>query len=129
MKLVERKDVTKKPLPGRVIQLVTGQSGAVSHSDMITMGFARYSEESGPMDPHHHVEEIVYILESQDGYVRHGGFGKEPNELGDRIVLKPGMTLHFPANEWHVFEYEIGGHVEIIFFYSDPNVYTANLKK
>jgi hypothetical protein len=129
MKLIERKDVTKKPLPGRVIQLVAGQSGAVSQSDVITMGFAHYSEESGPMQPHHHVEEIVYILESKDGYVRYGGFGKEPNELGDCIVLKPGMILHFPANEWHVFEFEEGGHVDIIFFYSDPSVYTTNYKK
>jgi hypothetical protein len=129
MKLVNRKDITKKPLPGRVIQLVTGQSGAVSQSDVITMGFARYSAESGPMDPHRHVEEIVYILESEAGYTRHGGFGDTPNELGARIALEPGMTLHFPAKEWHVFEFDEGGHVEIIFFYSDPGVYTTNFKK
>jgi mannose-6-phosphate isomerase-like protein (cupin superfamily) len=129
MKLIERKDVTRKPLPGRVIQLVTGASGAISHSDVITMGFARYSAESGPMEPHHHVEEIVYILESKDGYVRHGGFGEKATELGERIVLKPGMILHFPAFEWHVFEYEEGGCVDIIFYYSDPGVYTNSLKK
>jgi len=28
------------------------------------------------------------------------------------------MTLHFPESEWHVFEFDEGGHVEIIFFYS-----------
>jgi len=129
MKLVERKDVVKKPLPGRVIQLVTGGAGAVSASEVITMGFARYSAESGPMDPHHHVEEIVYVLESKTGYVRHGGFGDAPTELGGRIVLQPGMTLHFPAKEWHVFEFDEGGHLDIIFFYSDPSVYTNNFKK
>jgi hypothetical protein len=131
MKLVERKDVVKKPLPGRVIQLVTGGEGAVSASEVITMGFAHYSAESGPMSPHHHVEEIVYVLESKTGYVRHGGFGKElnENELGSRIELKPGMTLHFPPQEWHVFEFDEGGHVDIIFFYSDPSVYTSNFKK
>ncbi len=131
MKLVERKDVVKKPLPGRVIQLVTGGEGAVSASEVITMGFAHYSAESGPMSPHHHVEEIVYVLESKTGYVRHGGFDKELNEseLGSRIELKPGMTLHFPAKEWHVFEFDEGGHLDIIFFYSDPSVYTSNFKK
>ena len=129
MKLIERKDVTRKPLPGRVIQLVTGASGAISHSDVITMGFARYSAESGPMEPHHHVEEIVYILTSKNGYVRHGGFGEKATELGERIELKPGMILHFPAFEWHVFEYEEGGYVDIIFYYSDPGVYTNSLKK
>jgi hypothetical protein len=129
MDLIIRSDVVKKPLPGRVIQLVTGQSGAVSPSDVITMGFAHYSAESGPMSPHRHAEEVVYVLESVDGYTRYGGFGDEPNELGERIVLKPGMTLHFPKNEWHVFEFEEGGHVDIIFFYSDPGVYTSSLKK
>jgi hypothetical protein len=129
MKLVDRRDVTKKPLPGRVIQLVSGGEGSVSPSDVITMGFATYSEESGPMDPHHHVEEVVYILSAKDGYVRFGGFGDEPNELGDRVALKEGMTLHFPAWEWHVFEYDAGGYVDIIFFYSDPTVYDSNYQK
>jgi len=124
MELIKRDDVGKKPLPGRVLQLVTGQEGAVSQSDMITMGFARYSAESGPMDPHHHVEEVVYILESKDGWVRHGGFGDQPDELGEPVTLEPGMTLHFPENEWHVFEFNEGGHVDIIFFYAHPDVYS-----
>jgi len=114
MKLVERKEVKKKSLPGRILQLVTGQEDAVSHSDMITMGFARYSAESGPMDPHHHVEEVVY-----------GGFGDEPDELGDSVSLEPGMTLHFPDKEWHVFEFAEGGHIDIIFFYANPDVYST----
>jgi hypothetical protein len=54
MDLIKRTDVVKKPLPGRVIQLVTGQSGAVSPSEVITMGFAHYSADSGPMAPHRH---------------------------------------------------------------------------
>ena len=81
------------------------------------------------MTPHRHVEEIVYVLESKDGYTRYGGFGEEPDKLGERIPLEAGMTLHFPANEWHVFEFEEDGHVDIIFFYSDPTVYTGNFKK
>ncbi len=125
MKLVERKEVKKKSLPGRILQLVTGQEDAVSLSDLITMGFARYSVESGPMDPHRHVEEVVYILESINGWVRHGGFGDEPNELGDPVPLEKGVTLHFPENEWHVFEFAEGGHVDIIFFYAHPDVYSA----
>jgi len=128
MKLVKRDDVYKNPLPGRMLQLVSGGEGAVSASDVITMGFAHYSVESGPMDPHHHVEEVVYILESVDSYVRHGGFGEVPNELGERVPLEAGMTLHFPAQEWHVFEYDEGGHLDIIFMYSDPSVYNDNYK-
>ena len=129
MKLINRADVTKKPLPGRVIQLVSGGEGAVSPSQVITMGFATYSGESGPMSPHRHVEEIVYVLDAKDGYTRYGGFGDQPDQLGERIPLQAGLTLHFPANEWHVFEFEEDGHVDIIFFYSDPSVYAASFKK
>ncbi|MDK1119215.1 MAG: hypothetical protein QGM50_10580 [Anaerolineae bacterium] len=126
MKLIERKDVKKKALPGRMIQLLVGQDDAVSLSNVMTMGFARYSAESGPMDPHHHVEEIVYILSAKDGWTRHGGFGEQPNALGeDKVILEAGMTLHFPDNEWHVFEFNEGGHVEIIFFYSQADVYSS----
>ena len=39
MELVKRKDVVAKPLPGRMIQLVAGGAGAVSPSNVITMGF------------------------------------------------------------------------------------------
>lgn len=128
MKLILRDDVKKNPLPGRMLQLVTGGEASVSPSEVITMGFAHYSSESGPMDPHRHVEEIVYILGAKDGYTRYGGFGDQPDELGDRVVLEDGMTLHFPADEWHVFEFDEGGFVDIIFFYSDPGVYAGQIK-
>ncbi|MFO7917227.1 MAG: hypothetical protein R6V13_04005 [Anaerolineae bacterium] len=124
MKLIKREDVSKKSLPGRVIQLVVGDEDAVSASDVMTMGFARYSAESGPMAPHRHEEEIVYVLDAQDGWTRYGGFGDEPDELGAPVPLEPGMTLHFPEDEWHVFGFDEGGHVEIIFFYSQSDVYS-----
>ncbi len=129
MKLIKREDVEKKSLPGRAIQLVVGKEDAVSSSRVMTMGFAHYSAESGPMAPHRHAEEIVYILSAQDGWTRYGGVGDEPNELGDPVPLKAGMTLHFPENEWHVFEFNEGGHVDIIFFYSQADVYSARPSK
>ncbi|MEE8390245.1 MAG: hypothetical protein V3S14_05530 [Anaerolineae bacterium] len=124
MKLIKRKDVEKKSLPGRVIQLLVGKEESVSPSSVMTMGFAHYSAESGPMAPHRHAEEIVYILSAQDGWTRYGGIGDEPNELGELVTLEAGMTLHFPENEWHVFEFNEGGHVDIIFFYSQSDVYS-----
>ncbi|MFP3896823.1 MAG: hypothetical protein ACLFV5_08340 [Anaerolineales bacterium] len=124
MKLIRREHVPQKSLPGRVIQLVVGDEGAVSASDVMTMGFARYSGESGPMAPHQHEEEIVYVLSAQDGWTRYGGIGDAPDELGAPVPLEPGMTLHFPEDEWHVFGFHEGGHVEIIFFYSQADVYS-----
>lgn len=124
MELVKREDVKKKPLPGRMLQLVVGKEDAVSHSDVMTMGFAHYSAESGPMEPHRHVEEIVYILDAEEGWTRYGGFGDEPDELGEKVSLEEGMILHYPGDEWHVFGFEEGGHVDIIFFYAQPDVYS-----
>ena len=38
------------------------------------------------------------------------------------------MIMHFPENEWHVFEYEEGGHMTIAFFYPSAGVYTGQVK-
>ena len=124
MKLIKREEVAKRPLPGRVIQLVVGKDEAVSPSEVMTMGYAHYSAESGPMAPHRHAEEIVVVTGSEQGYTRYGGFGDEPDELGERIPLEVGMILHFPRGEWHVFEFDEGGMVDIIFFYSQSDVYS-----
>lgn len=113
MKLIRRNRIEKILLPGRMIQKAVGKDG-LSSSGKMTMGFAHYSEQSGPMEPHHHAEEIVYILDAKDGWVRKGT-AKE--NLGSKIMIEAGMTLHFPHLEWHVFEYKKGGFVDIIFFY------------
>ena len=113
MNLIKRDQLSKELLPGRLIQKAVGKD-APSTSEKMTMGFARYSDDSGPMEAHHHAEEIVYILSAKDGWVRKG---LAPESLGDPVVLQAGMTLHFPQLEWHVFEFKPGGHVDIIFFY------------
>ncbi len=129
MVLIKRNELVKRPLPGRIIQLAVGGENAASHSDIMTMGFATYSAEAGPMAPHHHVEEVVFVLEADRGYVRFGGDGEQPTELGERIPLEANLLLHFPDQEWHVFEYEPDGHVTIAFYYSNPSVYSSKLGK
>lgn len=113
MQIITRSEVEEVRLPGRKVQTLVGKE-AFSKSSRMTMGFATYSEESGPMEPHNHAEEICYILSSQGGSLRKG---PEKDRLGEKIPLEPGMTLHIPPLEWHVFEFEPGGHVDIIFFY------------
>ena len=113
MRLIKREDVTREQLPGRVIQRVIGRN-AFSESSRMTMGFAHYSEASGPMEPHQHAEEIVFVLSAKEGWVRHGS-GRD--QLGPPIPLAAGYTLHFPELEWHVFEFSRGGYVDVIFFY------------
>ncbi|MBC8265177.1 MAG: hypothetical protein H8E47_13765 [Anaerolineales bacterium] len=122
MKLIKREDVKKKPLPGRMLQLVVGKEDAVSSSKVMTMGFAHFSGESRPMASHHHAEEVIFVLSAQDGWVRHGGYSDQPDQLGEPVSLEAGMILHFPELEWHVLEFAEGGHIDIAFFYSQSDV-------
>ncbi len=128
MNIIQRDALPIRPLPGRGIQLVTGKESAASTSDAMTMGYAHYSVDYGPMSPHHHAEEVVWVLDSDRSYVRYGGAGEQPDALGERIGLTCDMILHFPENEWHVFEYDEGGHLTIAFFYPNSGVYTGQVK-
>lgn len=113
MNYFRRSDLPVEVLPGRAIQKAVGKDG-YSKSGKITMGFARYSADSGPMAPHAHAEEVVYILAADRGWIR---CGPSPDRLGDPIPLEAGMVLHNPPLEWHAFGYDEGGYVEIIFIY------------
>lgn len=113
MKIIERSDLAEERLPGRVIHKAIGKDG-FSPSGRMTMGFARYSAESGKMEPHHHAEEIIFVLDAMDAWAR---YGDSPEKLGDPHPLEAGMILHFPVLEWHVFEYDEGGFLDILFFY------------
>ena len=61
MNLILRNQLPIRPLPGRGIQLVAGKENSASPSNAVTMGFAHYSVEYGPMSPHRHAEEIVFF--------------------------------------------------------------------
>jgi hypothetical protein len=113
MKCFRRDELKKTRLPGRVIQKAIGKD-SFSESGKMTVGFAHYSAESGAMEPHHHAEESLYVVDVKDGWVR---FGPEKDRLGDPVPLEPGMVLHSPALEWHVFEFDEGGYVDLVFIY------------
>jgi hypothetical protein len=114
MNVLRRHELDRLPLPGRIIQKAIGKD-AESLSGRMTVGVAHYSAQSGAMTPHHHAEECVIVLESLDGYVR---YGPQKDQLGERVRLEAGTVLHVPAWEWHVFEFDEGGHVDIAFFYA-----------
>jgi mannose-6-phosphate isomerase-like protein (cupin superfamily) len=113
MQIIKSDDMVKEILPGRIIRKCVGKDG-VSVSAEMTMGFGEYCEEAGPMAPHRHAEEIVYVLSAQKAWVR---YGADADALDKKVTLERGMTLHIPSQEWHVFEYEPRGHLDIIFFY------------
>ena len=54
------------------------------------------------------------MLNADRAWVR---WGPSRAELTERIDLEPGVAINTPALEWHVFEWEPGGHVELLFIY------------
>jgi hypothetical protein len=113
MEIIARHELKEHKLPGRIIQKAVGKD-ALSKSGKMTMGFGRYSNENGPMEPHQHAEEICYVIDCRNAWVKFGG---TRDELDKQAGLEPGMTLHVPEMEWHVFEYAEDGFLDIIFFY------------
>jgi hypothetical protein len=113
MTIMSKDNLPAARLPGRVIYKAVGKDGE-SKSTNMSVGFGHYSAESGMMEPHRHAEESVFIIASQKGIVRYGG---DKDSLLHSLLLAPGMLLHIPEMEWHVFEYEEGGFVDILFIY------------
>lgn len=101
------------PLPGRGIRRFVGRHSALESEEM-TVGTALYADTFGSMEPHRHAEETVYVLEADRAWVRWGGGA---DDLPHRIDLQPGDVINTPAWEWHVFEWQPGGHLEILFIY------------
>ncbi|MFT3963350.1 hypothetical protein [Propionivibrio sp.] len=113
MRVLLKENIDKDCLPGRVIQRAVGKDSA-SESLKMTVSFARYSAASGPMEPHRHAEEVVYIIDAKDGWVRKGP-GKDL--LNEKVMLGKDTVLHFEELEWHVFEYGPGGYIDALCIY------------
>ena len=73
MELIRRNELPEIPLTGRILQNAVGKEGSAKIvSTVMTVGFANYSARSGQMEPHHHAEESIYIVDAKDAYVLHG---------------------------------------------------------
>ena len=113
MDFVERKDIKRNELPGRVVQNAVGLNSAVASGKM-TVSYCHYSAESGPMAPHNHAEESVVVLDAKDAYVK---WGKGPDDLEFKQYLHKDDLMHFPELEWHVFGYDEGGYLDALCIY------------
>ena len=71
MRSIRRAEVPADPLPGRAVQRIVGRGASLASEEM-TVGTARYGDEYGPMEPHHHAEETIVVLEADRAWVRWG---------------------------------------------------------
>ena len=113
MKAIHRSRVPVDRLPGRDVQRIVGR-GASLASEKMTVGTASYSDAVGRMEPHHHAEESIFVLAADRTRVR---WGPAPDDLPEVMELQPGLVLHFPEWEWHVFEWEPGGGADVVVIY------------
>jgi hypothetical protein len=116
MQHFRRDDVEPGVVPGRAVQRAIGREGR-SHSELVSLGFARFSAAHGEMPPHCHGEEAMYVLDARDGWIE---YGPAEDELRGRRALAAGMVLHVAAGEWHVFRHAPDGFVDILFVFSPP---------
>ena len=89
MKCFSREAIDKDVLPGRVIQRAIGNN-SFSRSQIMTVGFAHYSAEAGPMEPHQHAEEAIYVTGAKDGWVE---YGPQKDNLETKVALTSGMVI------------------------------------
>jgi hypothetical protein len=113
MKVINRNSLQHVELIGRGIQKAVGKDGFDKSSKM-TIGFARYANEYGRMEPHRHAEEVLYIINAKKGWIRSGS---ARDKLGERIPFVPRTLVHFAEMEWHAFEFDDDGFVDLIFIY------------
>ena len=116
MDYLKREQIKQDHLPGRVIQNAVGsaQKCYPVPSTKMTICFAHYSAESGPMEPHNHAEETVVVLSARDSFVQ---WGDSKGNLPHKQMLNSGDVMHFAELEWHVFGYNEGGSLDALCIY------------
>lgn len=113
MEFIDRDEVPVAHLPGRDIQRVVGKAASLESRKM-TVGIARYGLGREVMQPHQHAEETVFVIDAHHARVR---YGPTSDDLPCRIDLKPGLTLHIPEWEWHIFEWDDDGYAYCLVIY------------
>ena len=114
MEILSGKDMDRNVLPGRIVNEAVGKNGPVFTTAM-RVCICEYCAQAGKMEPHRHIEEACYVSQSDRAWVR---YGNTPDCEDGKVMLEEGMVMHFPAWEWHVFEYEDGGSLTLVCFYA-----------
>lgn len=118
MDRIQTATLEKTPYTGRNITKII-EKGGVVESKNITMGIAEFSNAIGPMLPHKHGEEGIYVLEAVNCWTRRGDTA---DTLEERHPVETGMVLRYLEDEWHIFEFEGEGYLRIVFFFGTGSI-------
>lgn len=117
MEYINKAKIAIEALPGRGLRKAVGKD-SVFASNAMSVGYALYEKAYGVMEPHCHAEETIIVSNVKKGYM---AWGEDKDNLTEKMVLEEGMVVHIPEGLWHVFTYDEGGFVEIIFIYGSTN--------
>ncbi len=116
MELIVRKDVPEQLLPGRFMQKIVGKTedGYLSDSRILNIGYCRYCAEAVPHGAPH-----ARRGDGADPLLRQslGALRAQQGRPAQQDPVGKGHDAPYPPREWHVFEYEEGGSLEILFIY------------
>lgn len=120
---LRREDCPVRIMQGRTTSIAIGAEGfAAIGTDDAFAGYATFAPKYGVMKPHYHENEIMYIVEAKDAFVR---FGDSPDNMVKRYELHAGEIIRARNGEWHIFEFsDETGFLDIIPFFAVPMCHT-----
>ena len=120
---LRREDLPAREMGGRVGSAAIGMEGvAAVAADDAFCGYATFSPKYGTMKPHYHENEIMYIVDARDAFVR---FGETKDTMNQREPLKKGEIIRARDGEWHIFEFDSeDGFLDIVAFFLVPMGHT-----
>lgn len=77
------------------------------------------------MKPHYHEDEIMYVVDAKDAFVR---YGDAPDQMTSKDSLIKGDIIRARNGEWHIFEFgSEDGFLELIPFFTVPLGHTVEV--
>ena len=121
---LKREDCPVRIMPGRSTNVAIGAEGiAAIGADDAFVAYATFAPKYGTMKPHYHENEIMYVKDAKDAFVR---YGDSTDCMVKRDALHAGEIIRARNGEWHIFEFgSEDGYLELIAFFAVPMCHTV----
>jgi quercetin dioxygenase-like cupin family protein len=120
---VKRSDIPAREMAGRIGAPVFGENAYI-HADDAFMAYVTFAPKYGTMETHYHDDEMMYVVDSKDAYVR---YGASKDKLDGKDQLFPGDLIRARKDEWHRFDFDSDdGYLDMVIFFATPKPVTIN---
>ena len=121
---VTREICPQKEMLGRTTNAAFGKEGVakIATTDCF-VGYATFSPKYGKMKPHYHEDEIMYVVDAKNAFVR---YGDAQDHMINVDALQKGDIIRARNGEWHIFEFDgEDGFLELVPFFTVPLGHTV----